>query len=377
MKISDLPSVLIEEIFARVPLKSLRAVRNTCKSWNILSKSESFIKMYTSKAATSTREEEKTMMMIAMIGFNLYLLKVVVGDPDPFIVMFKSKPSFLSRKFRISHVYNCEGLLLCILEDDDTKVVVWNPHYGQTRWIKTRYPHRSKGYTKYSLGYKNNESSRSFKLLRFLDLEFLGCEIYDLDSGLWTTVDVNPQWCLRDYHGSFGISLKGNTYWCVAERNIYNAVDHIIYFDFTRERFGPLLPLPSTISDYNTSVTLSCVREEKLAVLFQQSSTIPTMEIWITTKINAEMVSWSKFLTIDYGPDYIDGGFFIDEDKKVAMGFNEDSPNLFSIIGKDGYLENFYLKVPRVEYNRPDVFSYVPSLIQIKTPAQGKKKRQS
>ncbi|KAG7574081.1 Galactose oxidase/kelch beta-propeller [Arabidopsis suecica] len=382
--ISNLPTVLIEEILIRVPLKSLRAVRLTCKSWNTLSKSRSFSKLYISK--TATREEES--MMIAMMNFDLYSMRVVVDDVDPSIA-FKRKPSFLEEQVNVSQVFHCEGLLLCIFKDN-TKVVVWNPYCGETRWIEPRFSHRPRGWDRfsYALGYKDKESCDSFKFLRFIDYfcfapenQFFWYEIYDFDSDSWTTLDVTPHWCIM--FANLGITLKGNTYWCAGERNSEDdIVDHIICFDFTSERFGPLLPLPTSVRDHEYEyVTLSCVREEKLAALFQHNESNPyELEIWITTKINAEMVSWSKFLMMDTGPrievPLIWEGFFIDEEKRNAMGFDEEfSRKTFIIIGEAGYVRKLDIGVD-IDC-RPKVCSYVPSLVQIKKPAGGKRKRQS
>ncbi|AEE75763.1 unnamed protein product [Arabidopsis thaliana] len=43
------------------------------------------------------------------------------------------------------------------------------------------------------------------------------------------------------------------------------------------------------------TVTLSSVREEQLEVLFQNCHTLE-MEIWVTTNIEPNAMSWSKFL---------------------------------------------------------------------------------
>ncbi|KAG7638970.1 unnamed protein product [Arabidopsis thaliana] len=396
--ISNLPRVLIEEIFFRVPLKSLRAVRLTCKSWNTLSKSRSFRKLYISKRAT--REEES--MMIAMMNFDLYSMGVVVDDDvDPSkafkkkrnkkSIAFKRQPIFLDEQVKISQVFHCEGLLLCFLKEDDTRVVVWNPYCGQTRWIQLRYSHRPhKDRFIYALGYKDKESRGSFQLLRFVDY-FLGApknqyfwyEIYDFNSDSWTTLDVTPHWCI--YCCDRGVSLNGNTYWCAKERKAEDdIVDHIISFDFTNERFGPLLPLPSKVMEHEYEiVTLSYVKEEKLAALFQHyEADWNEFDIWITTKIDAEVVSWSMFLRMDTGPrievPHICEGFFIDEEKKVAMGFEEDfDRKTFIIIGEAGYVRKLDIKAHVDRKCRPTVCSYVPSLVQIKKPARGKRKRQS
>ena len=49
---------------------------------------------------------------------------------------------------------------------------------------------------------------------------------------------------------------------------VSNRIVFLLCFDFTSERFGPRLPLPFHSSDEET-VTLSCIRDEQLAVLYQ------------------------------------------------------------------------------------------------------------
>ncbi|ESQ46593.1 hypothetical protein EUTSA_v10000599mg, partial [Eutrema salsugineum] len=171
--------------------------------------------------------------------------------------------------------FHCEGLLLllCILENHITRPLVWNSYSGQTRRIETRYSYNRRQTFGYALGYVNekNKSCRSHKILRYSDVNhIISCEIYDFDSDLWSTL-----------HDAF---LKGNTYWC--NKNHYS-IDHIIYFDFTSERFGPLLRLPLNASKYDR-VNLSCVREEKLAV-FHYLYYSSEIKILITTKIEASM----------------------------------------------------------------------------------------
>ncbi|KAF8083435.1 hypothetical protein N665_0772s0005 [Sinapis alba] len=286
-KISDLPVNLVEEILSRVPLKSMRAVRLTCKGWETLSKSRSFSKIHIDKLS-AVKESES--MIIAMMDYNLYLMKVVlVGNEDPFVER-KGKLTCLDKQIKISEVFHCDGLLLCVLEDDDTKVIVWNPYLGQTRSIEESryYSHRPDGWDRfiYALGYeeKGSCSCRSYKFLRFID-KYLWFELYDFDSNSWKTLDITPNWSILC--GQRGVSLKGNTYWPASQRNIEEDMldDHIICFDFTNESFGPLLRLPFDAGRHDC-VTLSCVREEKLAVLLTQNEVCPTeFDIWITTKI--------------------------------------------------------------------------------------------
>ncbi|CAL9247204.1 unnamed protein product, partial [Arabidopsis halleri] len=104
--------------------------------------------------------------------------------------------------------------------------------------------------------------------------------------------------------------------------------DFLLCFDFTKERFGPRLPLPF-VSFPEDAVILSSLREEQLAVLFQSNDTFE-MEIWVTTMIEPNAVSWSKFFAIDMEPltcfrFYDCGTFLIDEEKRAVVVFDEDN----------------------------------------------------
>ncbi|KAF2549403.1 hypothetical protein F2Q70_00020455 [Brassica cretica] len=155
--------------------------------------------------------------MIAMIDYNLYLMKVtLVVNENPFIEC-KGK---LNKQNKISQVFHCDGLLLCVLDDDDTKAIVWNPYWCQTRCLEFRYFHRPyrRDMFSYALGYEDKGSCRSYKFLRFIDQcvdyktidEFLWYEIYDFDSSLWKTLDITQHWRILCHQP--GVSLKGNTY---------------------------------------------------------------------------------------------------------------------------------------------------------------------
>ncbi|EFH61761.1 hypothetical protein ARALYDRAFT_479757 [Arabidopsis lyrata subsp. lyrata] len=381
--ISHLPMELLDEIISKLSSSSTRAVRLTCKNWDSLFKNRGLMK---EEAAAKEGESR----MIVLMDNNLCSVSIFFNgiDIDPSAEQ-KGKLTCLyddSEQVKISQVFHCEGLLLCVIKDDKGSLVVWNPYLGQTRWIEPRYffriPDRYDRYM-YALGYNNK--SRSHKILRFIDGRQFDCryEIYDFDFNLWTTLDVTPHWCLNYCRGfrNYGVTLKGNTYWCAIRRNS-NAlrVDHIICFDFTSERFGPLMYLPFIRDRCASLVTLSCVREEKLAVLFCYYDTV---EVWITTKIEAEKMSWSKFLTVKMYVDLLDshaaGSFFIDELKKVAMIFDRPMHHrdTVHIVGEAGYVKEVDLGEPDDKYFFPLVCSYVPSLVQIKKPAGGQRKQQS
>jgi len=77
-------------------------------------------------------------------------------------------------------------------------------------------------------------------------------EIYYFNSDSWRVLDVNPDCDLeRD------VSLKGHTYYYARQKEVgepvSNRIGFLLCFDFSDEE----------------TVTLSCIRDEQLAVLYQ------------------------------------------------------------------------------------------------------------
>ncbi|CAN6881845.1 unnamed protein product [Brassica oleracea var. botrytis] len=372
--IMDLPEVLLtEEILARVPLNSIKSVRSTNKKWNSLSK-----KMIIGKAAARKQQFITEGFVIkdqrvCFMKFNLQGIRIYQNSVHP--CSSNEQVSILDQ-IDISKVIHCDGLLLCVAKDE---LLVWNPYLGQTRWIQ----HRTKfeGFESLSLGY--DKKNRNHKILRFcfvplpgISNSIVGFEIYDFSSNSWKVLDVTPpEWGIRHCrHNS--VSLKGNAYFSAVERrqgppsrNVEE--DFLVCFDFTTECFGPRLPLPFDTGDcFGILVSLSCVRDEQLAVLFQRWETHERIDICITTKIGPNSVSWTKLMVGVPGfmLDLYGGSFFIDEENKLAVVFDLDMRSRFQtahIIATDyGYLKSVDIRVSPADC--PLVYSsYAPSLVQL------------
>ncbi|WZZ26277.1 hypothetical protein YC2023_009678 [Brassica napus] len=191
-----------------------------------------------------------------------------------------------SDQIDVREIFHCDGLLLCIPKDH-SRLVVWNPYWGQTRWIECTHNYRLQPnhlvdkYT-YALGY--DSSSSSHKILRFSDFAtmFVEFRIYEFSSDSWRILDLLPRVWMIGY-GERGLTLKGNTYWFASEIQFKNSF--LVCFDFTRETFWSHLPLPFDDAYPEDTVSLSSVREDQLVVLFQPWD-ILTLEIWISNKID-------------------------------------------------------------------------------------------
>ncbi|KAG2324249.1 hypothetical protein Bca52824_006982 [Brassica carinata] len=339
--ILDLPDNLLDEILSRVPLDSTRAVRSTCKAWNA-----SFYRRFAKtmegsvKVASEEARESGESRMLVMMDHNVYLTSVVVNE-NPSTKRLGKLTYLTHEQVKISQVFHCDGLLLCILKDDK-RLVVWNPCLGETRWIEGVQDANVQDKYKYALGYEEDSCRRHYKILKFTDAAVMGFssyETYDFGTSSWTHQRFTEfrgidEFCDR------GVSLKGNTYWW-----------------------------PKDL------VSLSCVGDEKLLVLIQPWKTL-VIDIWISYKIDEQKVLWSKFLSVDMGPltDLIrtDGGFFVEEEKKLAMFFSKDTVKVF---GEDGYFRELDLGESSNKECWPLVCPYVPSSVQIKPLKTSSEKR--
>ncbi|CAA7045777.1 unnamed protein product [Microthlaspi erraticum] len=374
---SDLPEDLVGEILSKLPLTSLIAVRSTCKNWYALSNNQVFGK------GSTTRKQFLGFMLMDSRVYSMKLdLQGIHNDHE--IGAPSVKQVSILGQAEITKLFHCNGLVLCVTEDK--KLLLWNPYLGQTRLTRRsktmKYLSR---YDNFGLGYDNINGYH--KILRVYEREdgSLQSEIYDCNSTSWKVLGVHPEWFIT-YHDS-SMSVNENTYFLALENATKNDVWSLLCFDFTAERFGPLRPLPfQSHSHSSESVALSCVRDEKLALLYRRNYWT-NMEIWITTEIDPNSVSWSKFLDVDtrsiprFRDSYNDGTFFIDHEKKVAVLYCslEYIPTKTCwhetayIIGEDGYsksvvvAETPFTSESEETWHSPVVFSsYVPSLVQLR-----------
>ncbi|KAL1189074.1 F-box protein [Cardamine amara subsp. amara] len=210
-KMSNLPRDLAEEVLCRIPLKSLKSVRSSCKKWNTLSKDLSFAKKHLSEAKVAAAAREREFMAVVMMDFRVYLMSINLhnNDLEPCIRPQGKLISLDDEVDDISQLFHCDGLLLCITKCN-TRLTVWNPYCGPIRRIE--FTHRIRYSFYHALGY--DKRRKSYKILRFIDLDLpviVEFKIYDFNSDSWRVLDVTSQdWRILCFN--HGVSLKGNTY---------------------------------------------------------------------------------------------------------------------------------------------------------------------
>ncbi|XP_010468307.1 PREDICTED: F-box protein At3g19890-like [Camelina sativa] len=370
---SDLSPELVDEVLCRAPITSLGAVRSTRKQWN-----------ESSKDRLLCNAEPKQQFLGFMVMDHRFLsmtfnLQGILGEDFVRPSIKEINGGNFDNQIDISKVFYSDGLVLCVARDNST-LVVWNPYSGQNRWIHLEEPYHETDM--FALGY---DKDKNHKILRLYD-DYYEYKVYNLESGSWGETDHLPDWDIDSYHR--GVALNGNAYFLTKEKGVKAKyrVDYLLCFDFTTEKFGDFLDVPYK-HRRNYIGTLSCVGKEKLAVLYQSWDT-REMEVWVTTKIEPNEVSWSKFFKVDMKPlirfgfqrEDEAGSFFIDEEKKLAVVFNLDGKSdkrtkkkrcyhTAYVVGEKGYLRKVALgEAVEVDGYRIPLMccgSYVPSLEKI------------
>ncbi|KAF2555255.1 hypothetical protein F2Q68_00017489 [Brassica cretica] len=330
LRLLYLPWDLVIVILSRVPTTSLRRLRFTCKRWNALFKDQEFIEKHLDKAPKQCKVLMLSDSKVDSMNVNLNGIHDNVVDPQTLLSL---NDFHNPEQFKIYKIFHCAGLLLCTTRH--LRLVVWNPCTGQIRWIP--YSDRYKHDSQFALGYENNKSCQTYKILSVT---------------------------------SKGVSLKGNIYW-IANKNYEE--DLLLTFDFSTEKFRRLsIPFPR-VDDDCVATALSVVREEQLSVLYSSiSDTRPKIEIWmmIHDKIDqTKIVSWSKFLSLELDENNPQKGlstvtsFFIDGEKKAAVLSdleyrNKRNTDMVFIVGED----NLFMKIPvgesRLQFLRPVIYDY-------------------
>ncbi|CAA7023706.1 unnamed protein product [Microthlaspi erraticum] len=354
----ELPGDLVEDILSRVPATSLERLRSTCKPWDRLFNDKRFTRKHFDKAPKQFMFILLKNRMVCSMSINLHKVQPQkVTDEVSLTDLHSSLDQIMD--YDDCRVFHCDGLLLCINREFNDRLVVWNPCTGQTRWIDAYNK-----YATYALGsYQDKTCGNSYKILGYSLNDRFG--IFELNSNSWRFLDFTLDFHLPPLHE--GVSLKGKTYWIVTNGKKFDTwsadVEFLITFDYTTERFERLLYLPRLIP-YCQALSLSVVREEKLAVLLKYHET----EIWVADKIGETKAasSWRKLLVVDFNNPSIylckGGSFLVDEEKKVLVCC--DYSNTICIAGKNNNVRKLNC-LRDVSTWHPFLFNYVPSLTQI------------
>ncbi|CAL9214583.1 unnamed protein product, partial [Arabidopsis halleri] len=361
MATMELSSDLVEEILSRVPARSLVRLKSTCKQWKTLITEPRFVNKHLSHMRC--REQQFTVFN------NEHIVSPLFGSTISYVGIDFNKPEKCGMKLPFpiafspaNNISHCDGLLLYVTK---SMLLVANPLLNQKRWIKC-----SQGFDHsmdvYGLGYIFNQSSGSsdYKVVRFRcgvrikDLYPSSVEVYAFKSDSWKVV-VDKNFDGFDGFPLSSVCLRGTPYW-LGYNKYGNQLMSIQSFDFSKERFEPLILPPPSIGSRNLVkyISLGIFRGDQLSLLLECHET-SKLHLWVMKKQH-----WSRLMTVDVPQFPIYGKYFssfIERNGRLALFI--ESGNISIYIG--GENQDF----EKIEYftglgRTLSDCSYIQSLLQ-------------
>ncbi|CAA2957254.1 F-box CPR30-like [Olea europaea subsp. europaea] len=210
-----LPSDIISEILARLPVKTLLQFRCVSRAWCSIIDSQSFIKMHLHQ---STATNSYHSLILGCLGKGLYYVDLDLLDKAHVI-----KPPVSYKGFDcISN--SCNGLIL-VMSDPLVPPVLWNPFSRKFKIlpdapIEYPAPLLCLSQVFYGLGYDlRNDDYKVVRVVEFCSESSRAClcsatDIYRLKSNSWNRVTAFPyplprvnenceKWDVQVVHGAF------------------------------------------------------------------------------------------------------------------------------------------------------------------------------
>ncbi|CAN7075429.1 unnamed protein product [Brassica oleracea var. botrytis] len=294
--LSSLPLDMIEEIFHRTPAESLLRSKPTCKKWYDLIKNKRFIYEHLRRSpGRSLRTDERRFLRIDKT--------VQIMEPVTITRSEKPIPHELQPLENIKAMVHCDGLMLCMCSDMESRIVhlaLWNP---LARRIALMQPStRFTTSDHYGIGHGVNKYRDGYKILRFSDRRYADhyhceadVEIYYCETSTWRALDdAKVDWTMD--LTCQGVSVMGNMYW-LARRVVQMIIeDFILCFDFSVETFKDVCFCPL----YNINNYLSCFDGDRLSFLQQDEAEPNIIEVWATNKLadDGDDVSFTKYFRV-------------------------------------------------------------------------------
>ncbi|CAA7015824.1 unnamed protein product [Microthlaspi erraticum] len=116
---SDLPREMEEEVLSKLPVTSLGEVRSTCKKWNSITKGHSFLKRHMGESAEgASKKKQKQRKGIEIKVVMLLEKRVSLMSVNLLYPSIEPIGNINADGVDISKIIHCDGLFLCITEEE-------------------------------------------------------------------------------------------------------------------------------------------------------------------------------------------------------------------------------------------------------------------
>ncbi|KAE9617884.1 putative F-box domain, galactose oxidase/kelch, beta-propeller, F-box associated interaction [Lupinus albus] len=336
--ITSLPNHILQNIFSRLPVRTIISCKCVSKEWNNMTNDPIFKREHFSKKTVSPilRTFEPRFWPT-----DLHLIEAICTDDLVFHQELHSKISpphvpftYVPNELNISKfgiVNSCNGLLCICTTPFNNPIYVCNPITGE--YIMLPKPKMNPGLFCYQMdeegkselymtnfvvsGFGFNPKTNQYKVMRMMELEttqetrYVTIQVLTLGSTSWETIGSIQSWDsigLRleqigapiiqeaSYKKSFCVYLNGAVHWLC--NSTYNTM-FIASFNFENENIVEILP-PSQLR-YQGKQGVGNMRLGVLndCLYLTDVDSYVNFKIWVLKDYNDPKISWTLHLIID------------------------------------------------------------------------------
>ncbi|KAK9919584.1 hypothetical protein M0R45_028172 [Rubus argutus] len=329
------PKEIIEEIFLRLPIKSLGKLRAVCKSWNSLIQTSTFIHNHLSR----NQNQNQILLIQATVfleGTDHDLFSLHLDNPpfdvysnyklinNPFVAYnnaHETSPKYkrdVYRELRRVHVVGtCNGLV-CLVSQSDHSALIWNPCIRKYVMLT---PNISRSEIK-SYGFGYDSRTNNYNVLRIVRYKTeawkISCEIWSLTQPFWRSLDAVPP--VDEFRPTWwAASLCGATHWlhCVADK-----ANSIVWFDMSSEVFGEMM-IPQVLRKEN--VIISRYMNSLGLYEYPEFDEGQPLNMWVMKEYGV-VESWAKLFTIQLPGKQV-----------ILRGFRNNGEAVITCLAKSEY----------------------------------------
>nr|XP_023883815.1 F-box/kelch-repeat protein At3g23880-like isoform X3 [Quercus suber] len=379
--LDSLPPEILNNVFVRLPIKSIVTFTAVCKTWKSLIQNPTFISNHLHHSNNNNKHPLLLFRHCSSEEKEHYILHFDNQDFNEY-TRFDDFP-FHGQSYdgRFQVVGTCNGLIF--LADDlygYHKFFLWNPCVR--KFVKLPKPNItcfSHDAYDASVGFGFDSKTDDYKVVRFVTLEEKGqkgksppeVEVYSLSTGKWRMVTALPPVGAARGRKPEAF-VNGALHWVALRKTGNKFLNFVMVFDVGEEVFREIaLPKLSDQNGDGYSVMVSISAYGNSLALFQQL--FLRLRIWVM-KDYADASSWTKIISL---ADVV----LIEGIPRACIpkGFRKSGEVIMELYG--GYLGSRDLKTKEFKdltirgYAYTFVGSYVESLVLLDKPNQQRKRQ--
>ncbi|KAL5538075.1 hypothetical protein UlMin_043115 [Ulmus minor] len=312
----QMPEQVLEEIFSRLPPKSLFRFKCVCKSWYTVISDPSFVNKHlrinlnSCKSSTSLflrRNLRESKQVLSLVSFcnkeddNGDSISCVVEDLSLSLIPSREDVEYCSDFVGFDH---CNGII-CLFHrfSFHEPVVLCNPAIKEFKVLPK--PLLLEDYQTIGCGFGYDSYDNDYKVVRIFRYIYEGfgatesrAQVYTLGTNSWREIKMDIKaYYFRSHQGVY-CNCKHVYYW--PNEEFKGSKDRLISFDMSKETFYSIL-LPDSVQKADRDENRLVMWNELLALFLYSENSLfsQSIEMWVMVdNLDGSSSTWNKHLTI-------------------------------------------------------------------------------